>query len=81
MMKGGVRTAGRGRGLKPEHQGVQPRPLLLEAFQGLPERRSLRYSWKYEILDVYKLLERITPTTEQVSAGLHVTTMKFCGDQ
>ena len=56
MTTGGLRTAGRGRRQELEHQGVQPSPLLLEAFQRLPERRSLRYSWKYEILDVYKLM-------------------------
>ena len=58
MTTGGLRTAGRGRRQELEHQGVQPSPLLLEAFQRLPEWRSLRYSWKYEILDVYKLMKQ-----------------------
>ena len=53
--RGRLLPAGRGRRPQPEHQGVQPGPLLLAAFKGIPERSSQRDSWKHEVLiDDYK---------------------------
>ena len=53
--RGRLLPAGRGRRPQPEHQGVQPSPLLVAAFKGIPERSSQRDSWKHEVLiDDYK---------------------------
>ena len=53
--RGRLLPAGRGRRPQPEHQGVQPGPLLVAAFKGIPKRSSQRDSWKHEVLiDDYK---------------------------
>ena len=53
---GGLLPAGRGRGPQPEHEGVQPGPLLMAALKRIPKRGPKRDPWKYEVLGLVALL-------------------------
>merc|ERR1719351_197577 len=53
---GGRHQGGRGRRPQPEHQGVQPGPLLLAALKRIPKRGPKRDPWKYEVLVLVALL-------------------------
>merc|ERR1719351_375150 len=54
--RGGLLPAGRGRRPQPEHEGVQPGPLLLAPLKRIPERGPKRDPWKYEVLVLVALL-------------------------
>ena len=53
---GGLLPAGRGRGPQPEHEGVQPGPLLMAPLKRIPKRGPKRDPWKHEVLVLVAIL-------------------------